>query len=128
MLSKKKYVQWMVRLIRYAKSKPNRKLLPNSILHGPYTYRIITTPGDPTQIPPIPQTTRIKTDMELTKAEAKQVKANDQAIHLILMGLPVVVYVTVHSPASWTTNLPACHLGNEFCQKCSYTYQDNMHD
>nr|GEW74788.1 Gag-Pol polyprotein [Tanacetum cinerariifolium] len=36
MLNKENYVPWSSRLPRYAKSRPNGKLIHNSILNGPY--------------------------------------------------------------------------------------------
>nr|GEY82869.1 hypothetical protein [Tanacetum cinerariifolium] len=36
MLNKENYVPWSSRLLRYAKSKPNGKLIHNSIINGPY--------------------------------------------------------------------------------------------
>nr|GEX13597.1 hypothetical protein [Tanacetum cinerariifolium] len=36
MLNKENYVPWSSRLLRYAKSRPNGKLIYNSILNGPY--------------------------------------------------------------------------------------------
>nr|GEZ48702.1 hypothetical protein [Tanacetum cinerariifolium] len=36
MLNKDNYVPWSSRLLRYAKSRPNGKLIHNSILNGPY--------------------------------------------------------------------------------------------
>ncbi|GJU65869.1 hypothetical protein Tco_1247704 [Tanacetum coccineum] len=59
--------------LRYAKSKPNGKLIYNSIMNGPYT------------------------DDELTEKEVKQMEDDDQAIHLILTGLPEDMYATVDS-------------------------------
>ncbi|GJV05552.1 hypothetical protein Tco_1343208 [Tanacetum coccineum] len=56
MLNKDNYVPWSSRLLRYAKSKPNGKLIMNSIKNGPYT------------------------DDKLTNQEAKQMEADDQAI------------------------------------------------
>ncbi|GKA22256.1 hypothetical protein Tco_0708218 [Tanacetum coccineum] len=73
MLNKDNYVLWSSRLLRYAKSKPNGKLIYNSIMHGPYT------------------------DEELTKKEVKQMEADDQAIQTILMGLPEDIYAAVDS-------------------------------
>ncbi|GKA56652.1 hypothetical protein Tco_0755724 [Tanacetum coccineum] len=73
-LNKDNYVPWSSRLLRYAKSKPNGKMLVTSILHGPY-----------------------QTDDELTEKEAKQMEADDQAIQTILMGLPEDIYVVVDS-------------------------------
>nr|GEX45490.1 putative reverse transcriptase domain-containing protein [Tanacetum cinerariifolium] len=36
MLNKENYVPWSSRILRYAKSRPNGKLIHNSILNGPY--------------------------------------------------------------------------------------------
>ncbi|GKD78458.1 hypothetical protein Tco_1341079 [Tanacetum coccineum] len=52
MLNKENYVPWSSRLLRYAKSRPNGKLIYNSIINGD----------------------------ELTEKELKQVEADDQAI------------------------------------------------
>nr|GEV39685.1 ribonuclease H-like domain-containing protein [Tanacetum cinerariifolium] len=41
MLNKENYEPWSSRLLRYAKSRPNRKLIHNSILNGPYVRRMI---------------------------------------------------------------------------------------
>nr|GFC77765.1 hypothetical protein [Tanacetum cinerariifolium] len=46
MLNKENYVPWLSRLLRYAKSRPNGKLIHNSILNGPYVRRMIAEPGD----------------------------------------------------------------------------------
>nr|GEZ79108.1 hypothetical protein [Tanacetum cinerariifolium] len=46
MLNKENYVLWSSRLLRYAKSRPNGKLIHNSILNGPYVRRMIAEPGD----------------------------------------------------------------------------------
>nr|GFA90257.1 ribonuclease H-like domain-containing protein [Tanacetum cinerariifolium] len=46
MLNKENYVPWSSRILRYAKSRPNRKLIHNSILNGPYVRRMIPEPGD----------------------------------------------------------------------------------
>nr|GEX13185.1 reverse transcriptase domain-containing protein [Tanacetum cinerariifolium] len=47
MLNKENYVPWSSRLLRYAKSRPNGKLIHNSIINGPYVRRMIPEPGDP---------------------------------------------------------------------------------
>ncbi|GJT05000.1 hypothetical protein Tco_0839462 [Tanacetum coccineum] len=44
MLNKDNYVPWSSCLLRYAKSKPNGKLIYNSIMHGPYVRRMIPEP------------------------------------------------------------------------------------
>nr|GEZ88460.1 hypothetical protein [Tanacetum cinerariifolium] len=46
MLNKENYVPWSSRLLRYAKSRPNGKLIHNSVLNGPYVRRMIPEPGD----------------------------------------------------------------------------------
>nr|GEW51718.1 hypothetical protein [Tanacetum cinerariifolium] len=46
MLIKENYVPWSSRLLRYAKSRPNGKLIHNSILNGPYVRRMIPEPGE----------------------------------------------------------------------------------
>nr|GEX00714.1 hypothetical protein [Tanacetum cinerariifolium] len=73
MLNKENYVPWSSRLLRYAKSRPNGKLIHNFIINGPYT------------------------DDELTEKELKQIEADDQAIQTILLGLPKDIYAAVDS-------------------------------
>ncbi|GJX20476.1 hypothetical protein Tco_0223153 [Tanacetum coccineum] len=53
MLNKDNYVPWSFRLLRYAKSKPNGKLIYNSIMHGLYVRRMIPEPGDPDREVPV---------------------------------------------------------------------------
>ncbi|GJU96978.1 hypothetical protein Tco_1326249 [Tanacetum coccineum] len=88
MLNKYNYVPWSSRLFRYAKSKPNGKLIYNSIMHGPYVRRMIPEPGDPDCDVPIAETFHEHTNHELTDKEVEQMEADDQAIQTILMGLP----------------------------------------
>ncbi|GJV85848.1 retrovirus-related pol polyprotein from transposon TNT 1-94 [Tanacetum coccineum] len=92
MLNKENYVPWSSRLLRYAKSKPNGKLIYNSIMNGPYVRRIIPEPGDPAHTVLVPETFHEQTDDELTELEIKQMEADDQAIQTILLGLPEDIY------------------------------------
>nr|GEU78731.1 hypothetical protein [Tanacetum cinerariifolium] len=69
MLNKDNYVPWSSRLLRYAKSKPNGKLIYNSIMNGPYVRRIIPEPGDPDRKVPIAKTFHEQTGDELTEKE-----------------------------------------------------------
>nr|GEY08313.1 hypothetical protein [Tanacetum cinerariifolium] len=46
MLYKENYVPWSSRLLRYAKSRLNEKLIHNYILNGPYVRKMIPEPGD----------------------------------------------------------------------------------
>ncbi|GJX90453.1 hypothetical protein Tco_0343779, partial [Tanacetum coccineum] len=68
MLNKENYVPWSSRLLRYAKSRPNGKLIYNFIINGPYVRRMVP-----------------------------ELEADDQAIQTILLGLPEEIYVAVDS-------------------------------
>nr|GEU84467.1 hypothetical protein [Tanacetum cinerariifolium] len=97
MLNKENYVPWSSRLLRYAKSRPNGKLIHNSIINGLYVRRMIPEPGDPNREVPVNETFHVQTNDELTEKELKQVKADDQAIQTILLGLPEDIYADVDS-------------------------------
>nr|GFC25622.1 hypothetical protein [Tanacetum cinerariifolium] len=97
MLNKENYIQWSSRLLRYAKSRPNRKLIHNSIINGPYVRRMIPEPGDPNREVHVNETFHVQTDDELTEKELKQIEADDQAIQTILLGLPEDIYAAVDS-------------------------------
>nr|GEX32207.1 integrase, catalytic region, zinc finger, CCHC-type, peptidase aspartic, catalytic [Tanacetum cinerariifolium] len=45
MLNKENYVPWSSRLLCYTKSRPNGKLIHNSIINGPYVRRMIPEPA-----------------------------------------------------------------------------------
>ncbi|GKD54079.1 hypothetical protein Tco_1287466 [Tanacetum coccineum] len=92
MLNKDNYVPWSSRLLRYAKSKPNGKLIYNSIMHGLYVRRMIPEPRDPDREVPVAKTFHEQTDDELTNKEVKQMEGDDHAIHIILIGLPEDIY------------------------------------
>ncbi|GJX44096.1 hypothetical protein Tco_0260772 [Tanacetum coccineum] len=79
MLNKDNYVSWFSRLLRYAKSKPNGKLIYNSIMHGPYVRQMIPEPGDPDLEIHVAETFHKQTDEGLTE-KVKQMKADDQDI------------------------------------------------
>nr|GFA77039.1 hypothetical protein [Tanacetum cinerariifolium] len=46
MLNKENYLPWSSHLLRYAKSRPNEKLIHNPILNGPYVRKLVPEPGD----------------------------------------------------------------------------------
>nr|GEZ88482.1 hypothetical protein [Tanacetum cinerariifolium] len=75
MLNKENYVPWSSHLLRYAKSRPNGKLIHNSILNGPFVRRMIPEPGDAN----------------------REIQPDDQAIQTILLGLPEDIYAAVDS-------------------------------
>nr|GEX49237.1 ribonuclease H-like domain-containing protein [Tanacetum cinerariifolium] len=68
MLNKDNYVPWSSRLLCYSKSRPNGKMIYNSIINGPYVRRMIPEP-----------------------------EADDQAIQTILFSLPEDIYAAVDS-------------------------------
>nr|GEY22428.1 uncharacterized mitochondrial protein AtMg00810-like [Tanacetum cinerariifolium]GEY26373.1 uncharacterized mitochondrial protein AtMg00810-like [Tanacetum cinerariifolium] len=73
MLNKENYVPWSSRILRYAKSRPNGKLIYNSILNGPYVRRMIPKPGN------------------------QEIEADDQVIQTILVGLPEDIFAAIDS-------------------------------
>ncbi|GKD29695.1 hypothetical protein Tco_1240473, partial [Tanacetum coccineum] len=95
MLNKENYVLWSYRLLRYAKRRPNRKLIYNFIMNGPYVRRMIPEPGDADREVLVNETFHEQTDDELIKNELKQVEDDDQAIQTILLGLPEDIYTVV---------------------------------
>nr|GEX86303.1 retrovirus-related Pol polyprotein from transposon TNT 1-94 [Tanacetum cinerariifolium] len=97
MLNKENYVPWSSRLLRYAKSGPNGKLIHNSIIIGPYVRRMILEPGDPNRKVLVNETFHVQTNDELTKKELKQIDPDDQAIQTILLSLSEDIYATVDS-------------------------------
>nr|GFA72728.1 hypothetical protein [Tanacetum cinerariifolium] len=88
MLNKENYVPWSSRLLRYAH---------NSILNGPYVRKMIPGPGDANHEITITETFHLQTDDELSDKELKQIKADDQSIQTILLGLPEDIYAAVDS-------------------------------
>nr|GEW00876.1 hypothetical protein [Tanacetum cinerariifolium] len=97
MLNKDNYVPWSSHLLRYAKIRPNGKLIHNSIINGPYVRRMIPELGDTNREIPVNETFHVQIDDELTKKEPKQIEADDQAIQTILLGLPEDIYAAVDS-------------------------------
>nr|GEX96824.1 hypothetical protein [Tanacetum cinerariifolium] len=97
MLKKENYVPWSSRPLRYAKSRPDGKLIHNSILNGPYVRKMIPEPGDANREITITKTFHLQTDDELSEKELKQIEADDQAIQTILLGLPKDIYAAIDS-------------------------------
>nr|GEU54304.1 hypothetical protein [Tanacetum cinerariifolium] len=97
MLNKENYVPWSPCLLRYAKSRPNGKLIHNSIINGQYVRRMIPEPCDTNREVPVNETFHVRIDDELTEKELKQIEADDQAIRTILLGLPEDIYAAVDS-------------------------------
>nr|GEX06402.1 hypothetical protein [Tanacetum cinerariifolium] len=87
MLNKENYVPWSSRLLRYAKSRPNGKLIHNFILNGPYVRRMIPKPGDAERDVNVNETFHEQTNDGLSEKELKQIEADDQAIQTILLDI-----------------------------------------
>nr|GEZ26698.1 hypothetical protein [Tanacetum cinerariifolium] len=85
MLNKENYVPWSSRLLWYAKSRPNGKLIHNSILNGPYVRKMFLKPGDANYEITVTETFHLQTDNELSDKELKKIEADDQAIQTILL-------------------------------------------
>nr|GEW18976.1 hypothetical protein [Tanacetum cinerariifolium] len=66
MLNKENYVPWLSHLLWYAKSRPNGKLIHNSIINGPDVKRMIPEPCDPNREVPVNETFHVQTYDELT--------------------------------------------------------------
>nr|GEZ69382.1 reverse transcriptase domain-containing protein [Tanacetum cinerariifolium] len=97
MLNKENYIPWSSRLLRYAKSRPNGKLIHNSILNGPYVRKMIHEPGDANRDINTTETSHLQIDDELSDKELKQINADDQAIQTILLDIPEDIYAAVDS-------------------------------
>nr|GEX72381.1 hypothetical protein [Tanacetum cinerariifolium] len=78
-------------------SRPNGKLIHNSILNDPYVRRMIPEPGDVNHDVNVTKTFHEQTDDELSEKELKHIEADDQAIQTILLGLPEDIYAAVDS-------------------------------
>nr|GEU40245.1 reverse transcriptase domain-containing protein [Tanacetum cinerariifolium] len=76
MLNKDNYVPWSSRIIRYARSRLNGKMIVDSIENGPYVRRMVATPGEP---------------------DLPRMDAYDQSIQTILLCLHEDVYTAIDS-------------------------------
>nr|GEY13552.1 retrotransposon protein, putative, unclassified [Tanacetum cinerariifolium] len=59
------------RIIRYERSRPNGKMIVNSIENEPYVRRMIATPGEPDLPVPVPESFHEQTDEEPTEIDIK---------------------------------------------------------
>ncbi|GKB69826.1 retrovirus-related pol polyprotein from transposon TNT 1-94 [Tanacetum coccineum] len=88
MLNKDNYVPWSSLLLRYAKSKPNGKLIYNSIMNVPYVRRMIHEPGDPDREVLVAETYHDQTNDELTEKGKKSMFPQDQPSLVTYMQQP----------------------------------------
>nr|GEV57454.1 hypothetical protein [Tanacetum cinerariifolium] len=97
MLNKDNYVPWSSRVISYARSRPNGKMIVDSFKNEPYVRQMIATPGEPDLPVPVHESFHVQTDEEQTENDIKRMDADDQAIQTILLGLLKDVYDAVDS-------------------------------
>nr|GEU84425.1 putative ribonuclease H-like domain-containing protein [Tanacetum cinerariifolium] len=106
MLNKDNYVPWSSRIIKYARSRPNGKMIVYSIENGPYVRRMIATPGEPDLPVHVPESFHEQTNEELTENDIKRMDADEEAIQTILLGLPEDIYAAVDSVDNTKTTRP----------------------
>nr|GEW24511.1 hypothetical protein [Tanacetum cinerariifolium] len=92
MLNKDNYVPWSSRSIRYARSRPNGKMIVDSIENGPYVRQMIATSREPDLPFPVFESFHEQINEELTETDIKWMYADDQAIQTVVLGLPEDVY------------------------------------
>nr|GEY80128.1 hypothetical protein [Tanacetum cinerariifolium] len=83
MLDKTNYSSWASRMLLYINGKPNRKLLVDSVLNGPFQYRTIVEPGTETT----PIIVRARTYTDLTDEENICKSVDITATNIVLQGL-----------------------------------------
>nr|GEX28778.1 retrovirus-related Pol polyprotein from transposon TNT 1-94 [Tanacetum cinerariifolium] len=106
MLNKDNYVPWSSRIIRYARSKPNGKMIVDSIENGPYVRLMIATPGESNFHVPVLESFHEQTNKELTENDIKRMDADDQAIQTILWAfLKTFMLLNKHFPKNIASNL-----------------------
>nr|GEY27454.1 hypothetical protein [Tanacetum cinerariifolium] len=105
MLNKDNYVPWSSRIIRYARSRPNGKMIVDSIENGPYVRRMIATPGEPDLPVLVPESLHEQTDEELTETNIKRMDADDQAIQTILLAFLKTFMLNKHFSENIASNL-----------------------
>ncbi|GJW49699.1 hypothetical protein Tco_0091050 [Tanacetum coccineum] len=110
MVNKENYIPWSSCLLRYAKSRPNGKLIYNSIMNGPYVRRMIPEPGDADREVPVNETFHEQTYDELTEKELKQVETTlshpDQSSHITYIQHPQPNNNFVQQPSFNTNYMP----------------------
>nr|GEW49529.1 hypothetical protein [Tanacetum cinerariifolium] len=83
--------------INFSWSRPNGKMIVDSIENRPYVRGMIATPGEPDLPVCVPESFHEETDEELTDNDLKRMDADDQAIQTILLGLSEDIYAAVDS-------------------------------
>ncbi|GJU29057.1 hypothetical protein Tco_1172646 [Tanacetum coccineum] len=95
MLYREGYVSWKSRIMTYLDTKPNGKHLIDYILKGPYHMKLMEEPGNETQDPSSAPFIRLQTKIDLKHQDLAQFLVDKEALHILLIGLPDVVYQTL---------------------------------
>nr|GEW61855.1 hypothetical protein [Tanacetum cinerariifolium] len=76
---------------RYARSRPNGKMIVDSIENEPYVRRMIATPGEPDLPVPVPESFHEQTNEELTKTDINCETAKEiwERVRQIMKGLDI---------------------------------------
>ncbi|GJS03645.1 retrovirus-related pol polyprotein from transposon TNT 1-94 [Tanacetum coccineum] len=94
MLEESDFESWKIRIERYIRGKPLRKLIWKSIKNGPTPHPTITvTIGEGEQQT---QVTREKTNEEFTEVENNKERADIQATNILSQGLPRHIFNTLN--------------------------------
>nr|GEW19414.1 hypothetical protein [Tanacetum cinerariifolium] len=101
MLNKENYVPWSSRLLHYAKSRPNGKLIYNSIINGPYARQMIPKPGDADREVSVNETFHEQTNDELTDKELKQEVDDLRAKRLAKTQDPLALMTISNNPFNY---------------------------
>ncbi|GKA50399.1 retrovirus-related pol polyprotein from transposon TNT 1-94 [Tanacetum coccineum] len=92
MLDKSNYSSWASCMLLYIKGKPNRKLLVDFVLNGPFQFRTVLELGTENT----PATVRPQTYTNLTDEEKLRESVDITAINIVLQGLPQDIYNLVN--------------------------------
>lgn len=93
MLTPGNYVQWASRFLRFFElKKPHGKYLKKVILEGPFQWPTITVTGDPSALPPRPDSTILVSENQLTVEQVLHHEADQYAMIYILQGIPNPIF------------------------------------
>ena len=93
MLTPRNYVQWASRFLRFIElKKPHGKYMKKDIIEGPFQMPTTMVPGDPTAIPPRPDTVLPALEAQLSVGQILHREANELAMSYILQGIPNLIF------------------------------------
>lgn len=90
--------------------KPHGKYLKKVILEGPFQMPTETVPGDPTAVPPRPDTITIVPLSRLTPEQLLHLEADELAMQQILLGIPNQIYKSIDAQTTAKAMWEQIHL------------------